>query len=527
MAKVKKELTTSEKLKIINGAVEKWLLNMVKILDNNNELIPFKVNAQQKDFLDNRSKFNQILKSRQLGFSTLSLGIMLFYSYQIPNSNYLMCCHEGDSLAFLFNRLKIMQDSIPEKYRMKELKSNRSEIFFENGSRIAVKVFGKNVGRGYTNQIIHISEMAMSNPEIQELGLISVEQSLAKNDSSMLIIESTANGLSNNFYQLWQDSSNNRSRYKPFFYPWTTKTHLDQFRVEIDEAVEWYKGTNKGSPLRNAPFELTPYERMLLEKTDVTLKQLMWRQYKKLDMKDRFMVEYPSFPSEAFISTDAGVFDANVILERMYHIPKPFRNVPDLPQSLQKYIGNGLNIFHIPKVGERYYGGVDTSAGLKQDYSTISILDSEGEQVATFSNNSLASYKFVDVVENLGYYYNYCMYLVERNSYGLDIINRLVKEKQYVQVLKTRKFDKITGRKRWEHGWYNDGISKTKLVNDGREFLDMGMAIVNCKETLEQMQIYTENKGSFGNKKGDKNYDDLVDAFLLSCQSLKMGRFYI
>ena len=205
------KLTVKQKLEIINNDIEKWLFNFVKILDNNNDLINFKVNAQQKDFLDNKSKFNLILKSRQLGFSTLSLGIMLYNAYQIPNSNYLMCCHDASSLAFLLNRLKVMQDSIPDKYRLKEKKSNRNEIIFENGSRVAVKVFGKNVGRGYTNQIIHLSEFAMCSAEIQELGLISVEQSLAKNDTSMLIIESTANGLSNKFYQIWQDSSNKRS----------------------------------------------------------------------------------------------------------------------------------------------------------------------------------------------------------------------------------------------------------------------------------------------------------------------------
>lgn len=98
----------------------------------------------------------------------------------------------------------------------------------------------------------------------------------------MLIIESTANGLGNKFYQLWNDSSNGRSRYKPFFYGWTTRTHLEQFRVEVEESVEWYKSINKGRPLSSDPLELTPYERMLLEKTSVTLKQLMWRQYKML-----------------------------------------------------------------------------------------------------------------------------------------------------------------------------------------------------------------------------------------------------
>ena len=74
-----KKLSTEEKLKIINNNPELWLLNFVKIINEENELIPFKVNAEQKHFLNNRSKYNLILKSRRLGFSTLSLGLMLYY----------------------------------------------------------------------------------------------------------------------------------------------------------------------------------------------------------------------------------------------------------------------------------------------------------------------------------------------------------------------------------------------------------------------------------------------------------------
>ena len=78
-----KKLSTEEKLKIINNNPELWLLNFVKIINEENELIPFKVNAEQKHFLNNKSKYNLILKSRRLGFSTLSLGLMLYYAYQI------------------------------------------------------------------------------------------------------------------------------------------------------------------------------------------------------------------------------------------------------------------------------------------------------------------------------------------------------------------------------------------------------------------------------------------------------------
>lgn len=530
LAKKKKDLSTAEKLKIINSDIELWLLNFVKIMNEENELIPFKINHQQKDFLENRGKFNLILKSRRLGFSTLSLGVMLYYAYQIPRSTYLMVAHDKSTLRELFNALKTMQNNIPEQYKLKEEKNNRDELELENGSRIIVKCPDDGIGAGMKLQIIHLSEYALYSPNVQETALVAVEQSLAKNKDSMVIIESTARGVSNNFYKMWQDSSKNRSRYKGFFYPWTTKTHLNQFRPEVDEAVEWYKSINKGRTLSSDPLELTTYERNLLEKTDVTLLQLMWRQYKLFGgmSEEMFRREYPAFPEESFTSSDVGVFNAETILNRMYYIPEPIKNVEGLPLSLQRYLCNGLNIYELPKKGEWTFGGVDTALGTgKGDYSAICILNSDGDQVATFKRNDIPTYRFVDIVNELGHFYNYCIYMIERNSYGIDILQRLHREKGYVNLSKTKRKDKITGRRKWEHGWYNDNVSKTILVNDLLESFETGLITVNDKETLEQMKIYQENKGSFGNVKGADNYDDLVDALGLSVQAMKMGRYYI
>lgn len=528
--KKKDKLSTEEKLKIINNDPELWLLNFVKILDNNNQMIPFKINAEQRDFIKNKGKFNILCKARQLGFSTLSLGLMLNSAYQVPNSNYLMACHEEKALSNLFHRLKMMQDSIPDEIRLKEQRSNRHELLLENGSRISVAVFNSNIGRSYTLQMAHISELAMvKKDDVKQQGLLALESSLAKNPDSCIIIESTANGY-DYFQSVYQSAEKGRSKYKNFFYGWCNRSHLNQFRSEIDEAVEWYKSINHGFRLSSDPLELTPYERKLLKDTKVTLNQLMWRQFKVLDMgEENFRQEFPAEPSEAFISTDSGVFDATVINERFNYIPEPLKQVEELPLSLQKYIGNGLNIYQLPKPKEKYFGGIDVASGLggNSDNSTICILDSSGEQVLQFARNDLPVYKFVNIVIELGYFYNYCMYLIERNSYGLDLIHRLTKEKGYIQVLKIKRFDRIKGRKLWEYGWYTDSVSKTKLVNDCKEVFETGIILVNDRETLEEMKIYRESGGSFGNIPGETNYDDRVDSLMLSVQSLKSGRYYI
>lgn len=530
MAKIKKELTTADKLKIINSDPEKWLFNMVKIVDSSNKLVPFQVNKQQKHFLDNMDKFNIILKSRQLGFSTLSLGLMLYNAYQIPNSTYLMVAHNKTSLRELFNKLKLMQNSIPKKYRLAENKNNRDELELSNGSRIIVQNPGDGLGAGMTLNMVHLSEYALYSDNQQEMGLVTVESSLVKNESSRVIIESTARGIGNHHFQIWQESESGRGRYKPFFFPWTNQAHLDLFRYEVDMAVDWWKRTyGKGKTLTADPLETTSYEKTLLEKTDVTLLQLMWRQWKLTTTSESlFMQDFPAFPQEAFISSNSSVYDADTILQRMYHIPKPLKVVPNLPSSLQVYLCNGLNIYQLPKPGEWYFGGVDTALGVggNGDFSSVCILDSDGEQVATFNRNDIPTYRFTDIINDLGNFFNTTNFMVERNSYGIDILQRLHKEKLYQNLSRTRRKDKITGKSKWSLGWYNDSVSKTILVNDSKEAFETGTVLVNDKSTLEQMRIYTESKGSFGNKRGEKLYDDLVDALALAIQSLKLGRYH-
>jgi phage terminase large subunit-like protein len=154
-------------------------------------------------------------------------------------------------------------------------------------------------------------------------------------------------------------------------------------------------------------------------------------------------------------------------------------------------------------------------------------LDSSGEQVCTFNRNDVPVYKFAKIAYDLGYYFNYCMYLPERNTYGLDLITRLRKEMGYIQMLKIKRFDKIKGQKIWDYGWYTDNVSKSKLVMDLKEVFETGMILVNDRETLDQMRIFQEHNGSFGNAKGSDNHDDLVDSLSLAVQALKSGKSYI
>lgn len=519
-------LSTKQKLEKINNDPKLWIRNFVKIVDNSGELIPFVLNEQQEYFVDNITKFNIISKARQIGFSTLSLALCLYYACTRPNTNYLIVSYKLESSSSLFERLKLMNNYLPrDKYHFPETKrDNRNELLFENGSRIQCVIAGnKEIGRGNTFEYILLSEFAFY--ERQEKVLLSAEQALAKNDNSKIVIETTSNGF--NFYQkLFMNAYKNNSKYKAFFFPFYSSAYVKQFRHEHDEAEKWYKDNNKGRRLQQKDLEK---DEQILYQKGANLRFLMWRRWKLLDMDiQQFYQEFPSTPMESFISTGNSVFEQSKILERMnYVLPAiPKSECVDVPESLIQYINKGLNIYHFPKSKTKYYAGVDTSSGSGQDYSTISIFDQDGEQVLSFYHNKIPIYRFAGIVDAIGRWFNQAFMVVERNSYGLPLLERLRKEYQYMNLYKQKIFDQ-RGKKKLQLGWTTSQVNKSILISDFKEQFELGLININCTETLEQMQIFVENNGKMGNVKGEKNHDDLVISCALAVQGMKANKWYV
>ena len=71
--------------------------NFIKIIDNNGDTIPFTLNPEQEQFTEEEemTKYNIILKGRQIGFTTWSLAYMLYSACTKPDTNYLMMTHHN------------------------------------------------------------------------------------------------------------------------------------------------------------------------------------------------------------------------------------------------------------------------------------------------------------------------------------------------------------------------------------------------------------------------------------------------
>ncbi|MBT2667333.1 terminase family protein [Bacillus sp. ISL-4] len=523
-----KKLTTAQKLEQISRNPVLWLKNFVKITTNTGEYVHFTVNEQQEYFINEMIRFNIISKARQIGFSTLSLGLCLFYACTRPRTNYMIVSYKQESSTLLFEKLKDMYDSLPkDKYPFpKDIENNRGKLKFDNGSSITLATAGgKDVGRGSTFEYILLSEFAFY--ENQDKILLSAEQALAKSKTSKIVIETTSNGF-NHYQKHFMNAYKGNSKYRAFFFPFYSSSYAKQFKEDYDEAEIWYKANNKGKRLSSE--DLEPEEEVLL-KNGATLKQLMWRRWKLLDMSiQQFYQEFPSTPMESFISSGLSVFDQSKIIDRLRYVatPKTYADIKMyIPDTLRRFLGKSLMIYQVPIQGEKYYGGVDTASGSGADYSTISLLNDDGEQVLSFYDNKIPVYEFAKVIDEIGRWFNYAFLAVERNSYGTPILERLRKEYKYLNLYKHKRFNQQQGKKVLYLGWNTDQLSKRIMITDLKEQFECDLILVQCRETLEQMQIFIENEGKTGNKKGNGNHDDNVIGLALAVQAKKANKWYV
>lgn len=530
-----KKTKHSKAIQKVLGDFRLFAKNFIKIIDNNGDSVPFILNAEQEQFTNEMTKYNIILKGRQIGFTTWSLAYMLYSAMTKSDTSYIIMTHHNKVTQSLLRKLKKMYNSLPhDKYPnlfpTLEI-SNRDEMYMSNGSRIVVGTAGgEDSISGNTFELIHLSEMAKYPNEAQEEIIATSIPALAKNPNSKIIIESTAMGY-NTYQEMFIKAYRGKeSVWKAHFYSWLAKAYSSQFKHSFDEAEEWFKVHNKGARMASKDLEHDEIE--LKEKHGASFRQLMFRRYYiETNSIDKFHREFPTTPDEAFAESNMSVFDTKIIIERIQNVIPPLKNnevMGDIPDTLKPYLNKSLFLYHLPKKGIKHYGGVDVASGTggDNDNSTISIYNAEGQQMASFYANDVPVYEFAKIVNSLGRFFNYAYICVERNSYGLPLLEKLRKEYGYMNLLKQKIFDQ-KGKKKLQLGFMTTTTSKPILINDFKENFELGMINIECVQTLEEMKIFQEIKGKMGNKKGANLHDDLVIANAMACQAMKQSKYYV
>lgn len=342
------------KLIELNLSNRRWRLNnLYKVRDKDGQCVTFKMNRAQDLYYSGLHHRNDILKARQLGFTTEQCIIQLDAAI-FENSQCALIADRLPTAHRLFReKTQYAYDRLPAviKQLNEPIKAAAGELVFKNGGSVYLDVSF----RGGTVTWLHVSEFgkicAKSPEKAREIVTGAFEAVPTRGAAT---IESTAEGQSGAFYDITMEALRIRRAKRPltpldwkfFFFPWWAdpEYRLDSIdEYDIPQRLhEYFVELEAKHAIR-----LSPAQRLWYAKKEITLGFDMYR-------------EYPSYPEEAFKIVIEGAYYANEFRRiwqerRVCHVPHdPSVSVHTI-WDLGVSAGNETAIWFVQRCGREWH----------------------------------------------------------------------------------------------------------------------------------------------------------------------------
>jgi len=282
-----------------------WRLNhLYHIRDKDGKLQRMALNHSQAKVLKYKHNKKIILKSRQQGISTLYLAYNLDACLFTPGISVGIQSYGQDEAEKLSKRALLMWEMLDQEIKdlmgLTLISNNSKGMTFSNGSVLKIGNF-----RGDTLQALHVSELAKiakKYPEkAKELKTGAFQAVSAKNK---ITIESTAEGPSGLFYEMWMKAVRRKEAgdltpldFEPIFLSWMEDSDctMEQEYSMTAQAEEY----------------LNDLEKELGYKPQFSKQQLNWLVAKLEELGDDFNQEYPATADMAFAQSLEGTYYAH------------------------------------------------------------------------------------------------------------------------------------------------------------------------------------------------------------------------
>jgi hypothetical protein len=460
--------------------------NCMKIRTKEGEIKPLIFNPAQEDLNDAILQQEAttgrvrviILKARQQGLST-AVGAYLYHKVsQHEAQKAMVVAHKSDSTNALFTMTKRYHENAPLPVKPHTRYSTKRELTFDvlDSAFVVATAGGEGIARGETVNHLHASELAFWNPQTAKENWNGLTQAVPNSRGTSIFIESTANGVSGLFYDLWNGAVKGENGYIPVFIP-------------------WFRDPDYRDPIP-ADFTYTPDEEALVIKYDLGRDQLQWRRRKIAENGlDLFRQEYPSYPDEAFLTTGRPVFNPEQVLEMLTQIEPPFKRMAlaqraeDIFEWEDHPMGE-LRLFKPLDYAETYYIGADVSMGVRNgDWSVAQVFDSKKNQVAVYRAHVHPDY-FARILYEMGHFYNTARIIPENNNHGILTCHVLAKELHYPDIYTQVQHDKVADKDTVTLGFMTNVKTKPLVIDELRASLREGEIVLYDETTLNEMKTY-------------------------------------
>ena len=491
-----------------------YIESCLKIKTKSGTVVPFRLNdAQRKLYAVAKRQQDAgkpvrliILKARQLGFSTLTEGLIFHACATRKNVNALIVAHREDATANLFRMSKLFYDELPAPVKPMLRASNAQELVFENPSKLrserearpglrsrirCATAGGRGIGRSDTLQCVHLSEYAFwpDGADGKASTLAGILQAVPSLPGTMVVIESTANGFED-FKERWDAAVAGENDFEPVFFAWFENP---DYSMPVVPGTEW-----------------TPEERDLKAAYRLTDEQLQWRRWcianncgGSLDM---FRQEYPASPGEAFLHSGTGVFDNEQIVLRLERLPSPAGRGEFTDGEWTESESGAITLYELPEEGVPYVLGGDT-AGEGSDYFTAIVIDNVTGRIAAKLRKKYSEPEYVRQIYALGRFYNDALVAIETNFSTYPVMK--LQEMEYPNQYSREREDTYTRQMRKSYGFRTDRQSRPRAIANLVEVFSSHPEWFTDRELLEEMLTFCYNEDHRPEALAGK-HDDLV-----------------
>lgn len=491
-----------------------YIENCLKIKTKSGTVVPFRLNdAQRKLYAVAKRQQDAgkpvrliILKARQLGFSTLTEGLIFHACATRRNVNALIVAHREDATANLFRMSKLFYDELPAPVKPMLRASNAQELVFENPSKLrserearpglrsrirCATAGGRGIGRSDTLQCVHLSEYAFwpDGADGKASTLAGILQAVPSLPGTMVVIESTANGFED-FKERWDAAVAGENDFEPVFFAWFENP---DYSMPVVPGTEW-----------------TPEERDLKAAYRLTDGQLQWRRWcianncgGSLDM---FRQEYPASPGEAFLHSGTGVFDNEQIVLRLERLPGPAGRGEFTNGEWTESETGAITLYEMPEEGVPYVLGGDT-AGEGSDYFTAIVINNVSGRIAAKLRQKYSEPEYVRQICALGRFYNDALVAIETNFSTYPVMK--LQEMEYPNQYSREREDTYTRQMRKSYGFRTDRQSRPRAIANLVEVFSSHPEWFTDRELLEEMLTFCYNEDHRPEALAGK-HDDLV-----------------
>jgi len=439
-----------------------FINNYARISHPKHGLIPFKTYDFQeqllRDFEDYR--FNIILKARQLGISTITAGYVAWMMLFHRDKNILVIATKFATAGNLVKKVKSIMKNLPDWVRISDISiDNRTSFELSNGSMIKASSTSGDAGRSEALSLLVIDEAAhIEGMDELWTGLYSTLST-----GGGCIALSTPCGVGNWFHKAYIEAESAQNDFFPTRLNWDVHPERDQ---------EWFdKETRNMSPRQIA---------------------------------QELQCNFNASGETVFRSED---------IDRICSTARD----PDYRTGVDR----NFWIWETYDPSSTYLLSADVARGDGEDYSAFHVFKLETMEVVAEYHGKITPDMYTEVLMDVGREYGMCMVVVENNSVGFAVLEKL-RDREYPNIYYSLKstheyIDPMSARytSAAVAGFSTTSKTRPLIIAKLEEFVRNELITTYSARLSNELKTFVWHNGKPQSQRGYN--DDLIMACAIGC----------